>query len=73
VLEGIAYGTRHVFETYVEAGQDPGAILAVGGGTKNRVWSQATSDVAGRTQIIRAKTIGASLGDAFLAALASAT
>jgi hypothetical protein len=70
VLEGIAYGTRHVFETYVEAGQDPGAILAVGGGTKNRVWSQATSDVAGRTQIIRAKTIGASLGDAFLAALA---
>jgi xylulokinase len=70
VLEGIAYGTRHVFETYVEAGQDPRAILAVGGGTRNRVWSQATSDVSGRTQIIRAKTIGASYGDAFLAALA---
>ena len=69
-LEGIAYGTRHVFETYVEAGQDPRAILAVGGGTKNRVWAQATSDASKRTQILRAKTVGASYGDAFLAALA---
>jgi xylulokinase len=70
VLEGIAYGTRHVIDTYAEAGQDPRAILAVGGGTKNRVWAQATSDVSGRTQIVRAKTSGASYGDAFLAALA---
>ena len=42
----------------------------VGGGTKNRVWAQATSDISGRTQILREKTIGASYGDAFLAALA---
>lgn len=70
LLEGIANGTRHVFETYSEAGADPTAVYAVGGGTKNKVWSQATSDIAGRTQIIRDKTIGASYGDAFLAALA---
>jgi xylulokinase len=70
VLEGIACGTNHVVETYLEAGQDPRAILAVGGGTKNRVWAQATSDVSGRTQIVREKTVGASYGDAFLAALA---
>jgi xylulokinase len=69
-LEGIAYATNHIIETYLEAGQDPRAILAVGGGTKNRVWAQATSDVSGRTQIVRSKTIGASYGDAFLAALA---
>jgi len=70
MLEGIACGTNHVIETYLDAGQDPRAILAVGGGTKNRVWAQATSDVSGRTQIVREKTVGASYGDAFLAALA---
>jgi xylulokinase len=70
LLEGIAYATNHVIETYLEAGQDPRAILAVGGGTKNRVWAQATSDVSGRTQVVRSKTVGAAYGDAFLAALA---
>jgi xylulokinase len=69
-LEGIAYATNHVLETYREVGQDPKAILAVGGGTKNRVWAQATSDVSGKTQLVRGKTVGASYGDAFLAALA---
>jgi xylulokinase len=70
VLEGIACGTRHVIETYRETGQDPRTVYAVGGGTKNRVWGQATSDLAGITQMVRAKTIGACYGDAFLAALA---
>jgi xylulokinase len=70
ILEGIAYGTTHVIETFVEVGQSPKRLLAVGGGTKNRVWSQATSDVSGFAQILRSRTIGASYGDAFLAALA---
>ena len=34
------------------------------------MWSQVTSDISGETQIVRAKTVGASYGDAFLAALA---
>jgi xylulokinase len=70
VLEGIAHGTRHVFDTYAELNQSPQAVYAVGGGTKNRPWSQATSDIGKVTQIVREKTIGASYGDAFLAALA---
>lgn len=70
VFEGIACGTNHVFETYAECGVPPQRILAAGGGTKNRVWSQSTSDVSGLTQIVREKTVGASYGDAFLAALA---
>lgn len=70
VFEGIAYGTNHVFETYAEAGVPPRAILAAGGGTNNKVWSQATSDVSGLTQIVRQKTVGAAYGDAFIAALA---
>jgi xylulokinase len=70
VLEGIAQGTDHVFETFRDVGEAPTSVLAVGGGTKNQVWSQATSDVSGMTQIVREKTMGASYGDAFLAALA---
>jgi xylulokinase len=35
------------------------------------VWAQATSDICGRTQILREKSMGASYGNAFLAALAA--
>jgi xylulokinase len=45
-------------------------LLGVGGGTQNPVWMQATSDFCGLGQIVCGKTIGASYGDAFLAAVA---
>jgi xylulokinase len=70
VLEGIAAGTAHVLETYRQAGADPRAVYAVGGGTKDSVWMQATSDLAQVTQLVRQRTVGASYGDAFLAAVA---
>ena len=70
LLEGIACGTKHIIETYREIGETPRKLLAVGGGTRNRVWSQATSDVSGMAQTVCRKTVGASYGDAFLAALA---
>jgi xylulokinase len=69
-IEGIAFGTRHVIETYAETGQRPTRIRAVGGGTKNRLWLQTTSDSTGQPQEVCAQTAGASYGDAFLAALA---
>jgi xylulokinase len=70
VLEGVASGTAHVLETYRDLGAFPQRILAVGGGTKNAVWMQATSDISGAGQIVCEKTVGASYGDAFLAAIA---
>lgn len=70
VIEGIAMGTRHVTETYAEAGQVPKRLLAVGGGTKNALWLQATSDLTGIDQIVCSVTTGASYGNAFLARLA---
>ena len=70
LLEGIALSTGHVIETYREIGHAPERLYAVGGGTQNRVWTQATSDITGLPQIVRSKTIGACYGDAFLAALA---
>ena len=73
VVEGIAAGTAHVLETYAEAGASPDRVLAVGGGTKNPLWLQATSDFGQIPQQVCEKTIGASYGDAFLAALAIGT
>lgn len=70
LIEGIAYGTNHVMETYAAIGQRPRRLLAVGGGTKNPLWLQVTSDVSGLDQIVCTKTTGAAYGDAFLAALA---
>jgi len=70
VVEGVAAGTAHVLETYAEVGASPDRVLAVGGGTKNELWLQATSDFGGVAQHVCEKTIGASFGDAFLAALA---
>jgi len=70
VLEGIAAGTAHVMDTYRELDAAPHTVLAVGGGTRNEVWLQATSDLGRVSQVVREKTIGASYGDAFLAAVA---
>ncbi|MCY7419436.1 MAG: carbohydrate kinase [Chloroflexi bacterium] len=70
VLEGIAAGTAHVMETYRELDATPRTVYAVGGGTKNAVWVQATSDLGDVPQVIRERTVGASYGDAFLAAVA---
>lgn len=70
LIEGIAYGTRHVTDHFAELGQRPARLLAVGGGTKNQLWLQATSDITGIEQVVCEKTTGASYGDAFLAALA---
>jgi xylulokinase len=69
LLEGIAYGTNHILETYAEVGAAPKRLMAVGGGTKNRLWLEVTSHVSGLKQILARRTIGASYGDACLAAI----
>lgn len=70
-LEGIACATRHITDTYAEAGAPPARVLAVGGGTRNEPWLQATSDLTGLPQTVCSVTTGASFGDAFLAAVAT--
>ncbi|MFO1146792.1 MAG: FGGY-family carbohydrate kinase [Alsobacter sp.] len=69
LFEGIAFGTNHALEALAESGHPPRFAYAVGGGTRNAVWSQATSDIAGLAQVVRETTVGASYGDAFLAAI----
>lgn len=70
LIEGIAMGTAHVIETCREIGAAPARLLAVGGGTQNALWVQATSDFADLPQIVSAVSTGAAYGNAFLAACA---
>lgn len=71
VLEGVAFGARHNLDVMREMLAPPARLVAVGGGTKNALWVQLVSDVTGVPQEIPERTIGAALGDAFLAGLAS--
>ena len=71
ILEGIAYGVRHNLEAMAEAGGAAGRLVAVGGGTQGGLWTQIVSDVTGLPQEIPAETVGACLGDAMLAAVAT--
>jgi len=67
VLEGIAYGIKHHFDVMGSMDAEPDEVVAVGGGTKNRLWLQIVSDVCNLSQKVPAVTLGASYGDAFLA------
>ncbi len=68
ILEGVAYGLRHNFEVMKAEGVHPQRILAVGGGTKNPLWLQIIADVSDIQLEVPEQQIGASYGDAFLAA-----
>lgn len=70
-LEGIGYGVRHNLEVMRDAGGQARRFVAVGGGTKGGLWTRIVSDIAGVTQQLPAETIGACLGDALLAAIAT--
>jgi xylulokinase len=69
IYEATAYGVRHNVAVMEEISGPPARMIAVGGGTKNKVWMQIVSDVTGVPQHVPAVTIGASYGDALLAAI----
>ena len=71
LVEAIAFAVRHNLETFEGAGATPDRLVAVGGGTQGAVTLQAMSDVTGRPQDVCAAGVGASHGDAFLAAVGS--
>ncbi|MFB6554657.1 FGGY-family carbohydrate kinase [Streptomyces sp. NPDC056405] len=67
-LEATGFGVRHNIEVIEAAGGDIRRVVAVGGGTQGPLWTQIVSDITGRPQELRSITIGASYGDALLAA-----
>jgi xylulokinase len=70
LLEATAYGLRHILEVMREAGGGGKRLVAVGGGARGRLWPQIVSDVTDQVQTLPRETIGASYGDALLAAIA---
>jgi xylulokinase len=71
-LEAVAMGVRHNLEAFDSVRPDESCWrpVAVGGGAADSLWPQIVSDVSGRAQDIPAQTVGASYGDALLAAAA---
>ncbi len=69
VYEGIAFGIRQIVELLDQPDDPIRRLVAVGGGTQGGLWTQIVSDVTGRDQVVPAQTIGASYGDALLAAI----
>lgn len=67
-LEAIALGIRHNLEAMAEAGAAPARLVAVGGGTRGGLLTQIASDATGLPQDLPSLTIGASYGDARMAA-----
>jgi Sugar (pentulose and hexulose) kinases len=67
--EAIGYGIRQILPLLADAGEPISRIFAVGGGTQAALWLQIVSDITGREQHVPRQTIGASYGDALLAAI----
>lgn len=68
-LEGIAYSIEQqirIMEAHKEVSIDQ--IYAVGGGVQNHLWMQLVADVTGKEIATPSVTIGASYGDAMMAA-----
>ena len=68
-LEGIAYCIAQNIKVMEELNLPVENLIAVGGGTKNPVWMQIVADVIGRPVCIPKVSIGASYGEALMAAL----
>lgn len=66
--EGISFGIRQILERFDDA-HSAARTVAVGGGLRSPVWAQALSDITGRPQLVPEQAIGASYGDALLAAI----
>ncbi|MFF0488738.1 FGGY-family carbohydrate kinase [Nocardia sp. NPDC004068] len=67
--EGIAFGVRQILELFDDADSPVTRAVAVGGGLRSPVWTQALSDITGLTQLLPEQAVGASYGDALLAAI----
>ena len=67
--EALAFGVRQILTLLDTAATPADRITAVGGGTQSELWLQIVSDVTGVQQHIPEQTIGASYGDALLAAM----
>ena len=67
-LESVAYSVNQQLKIMLEHDVPIDQIFAVGGGVKNDLWMQIVADVTGKEISTPAITVGASFGDALMAA-----
>ncbi len=67
ILEGVAFELRACLDIIKEAGVNPHQIVAMGGGSRSRIWNQIKADITGKTYAIPKITSAASLGAMILA------
>lgn len=73
IYEGMACGVAQILALMEDISGDSAAVerlVCVGGGVKSPLWAQVVSDVIGREQQVPEQTIGASYGNALMAAIA---
>ena len=69
IMEGVAYGTEHIFRTFKMAGYEPKEIYACGGATKSKLWMQIHSDVSNVPIYLTEEPEAATLGSAIIGAV----
>ncbi len=69
VFEGVGFGIRHIFDG-CSLSKDA-TVSCVGGGVKSTEWMKIIGDITGKTLNVNKVTVGASFGNAFLAAMAT--
>ncbi|MCI9634317.1 MAG: FGGY-family carbohydrate kinase [Ruminococcus sp.] len=69
VLEGVGYSIAQHIDIIEEHGLEIRNFMCVGGGTKNPTWLQIIADITGKNVKTAEITIGASYGDAMIAAI----
>jgi len=71
LLEGAAYSFQHHLDIFKQYGFQISKVIACGGGTKGNLWPQIVSDVIGCDQFIPSSSLGAEIGSAYMAAVAT--
>jgi ribulose kinase len=69
IMEGICYGTEHIFRTFREQGYEPTLIAVSGGSTRSELWMQMHADVSNVPISLTRVGEGPALGSAMLAAV----
>jgi xylulokinase len=70
VLESVGYGMRQMLEIEeTQRGSEVGDVLIVGGGARNRFWTQIKADITGKRYCKAGEVESASRGAAMLAAV----
>ena len=66
-LEGVAFSLEHNLQTAAEAGVEAGELIAMGGASNSRLWTQIKADVTGKVIKVPASDTATTLGACILA------